>query len=175
MGLDHRQDEFVSQLYREMYYQLMAYAKSALTNEAMAEEAVQDAFRIACAKIEDLMGSENPRGWIVLTLKNVIRNTRRELASLNNLVVATLSMEDEAFVESRTAATDITQRVEDSEIDILYSDLLTPDEYKLLKLIALHRYTMLEAAEEFGISVETCKKRVQRTKEKLRKILEKDP
>lgn len=175
MGLDSRQDEFVSQLYREMYYQLMAYAKSALTNEALAEEAVQDAFRIACAKIEDLMGSENPRGWIVLTLKNVIRNTRRELASLNNLVVATLSMEDEAFVESRTAATDITQRVEDSEIDILYSDLLTPDEYKLLKLIALHRYTMLEAAEEFGISVETCKKRVQRTKEKLRKILEKDP
>lgn len=175
MGLDSRQDEFVSQLYREMYYQLMAYAKSALANEALAEEAVQDAFRIACAKIGDLMGSENPRGWIVLTLKNVIRNTRRELASLNNLVVDTLSMEDEAFVESRTAATDITQRVEDSEIDILYSDLLTPDEYKLLKLIALHRYTMLEAAEEFGISVETCKKRVQRTKEKLRKILEKDP
>ena len=175
MGLDSRQDEFVSQLYREMYYQLMAYAKSALANEALAEEAVQDAFRIACAKIEDLMGSENPRGWIVLTLKNVIRNTRRELASLNNLVVATLSMEDEAFVESTTAATDITQRVEDSEIDILYLDLLTPDEYKLLKLIALHRYTMLEAAEEFGISVETCKKRVQRTKEKLRKILEKDP
>lgn len=173
--MDSRQDEFVSQLYREVYYQLMAYAKSALTNEALAEEAVQDTFRIACAKIEDLMGSENPRGWIVLTLKNVIRNTRRELARLNNLVVTTLSMENEAFVESKAAATDITQRVEDSEIDILYSDLLTPDEYKLLKLIALHRYSMLEAAEEFGISVETCKKRVQRTKKKLRKILENDP
>ena len=41
--MDSRQDEFVSQLYREMYYQLMAYAKSALANEALAEEAVQDA------------------------------------------------------------------------------------------------------------------------------------
>lgn len=174
MGLDKRQDEFVSQLYREMYYQLMAYAKGALTDESLAEEAVQDTFRIACVKIDALMNSENPRGWIVLTLKNVIRNTRRELASLNSMMITTLSMEDEVFVESRAAAADISKRVEDSEIDILYSDLLTPDEYKLLKLIALHKYTMLEAAEEFGISVETCKKRVQRTREKLRKILEKE-
>ena len=33
---------------------------------------------------------------------------------------------------------------------------------------------MLEAAEELGISVEACKKRVQRAKKKLQKIIEKD-
>lgn len=174
MGLDKRQDDFVSKLYRDMYCQMMAYAKSALTDEALAEEAVQDTFRIACIKIEDLMGSENPQGWIMLTLKNVIRNTRRGQASLNHLVAATLSMEDEAFIESKIADAEVSKRIEDAEIDILYSDLLTPDEYKLLKLIALHKYTMMEAAAEFAIPIETCKKRVQRTKEKLRKILEKE-
>lgn len=174
MGLDSRQDEFVSQLYREMYYQLMAYAKSALANEALAEEAVQDTFRIACIKIEDFMSSPNPRGWLVLVLKNVIRNLRRELASLNKIVVSSMSIDDEQFVDSRAVHPNHSQRVEDSELDILYSDLLSPDEYKLLKLIALHKYSMLEASQEFGISVEACKKRVQRAKEKLRRILEND-
>lgn len=174
MGLDKRQDEFVSRLYREMYHPLIAYARSALSNDALAEEAVQDAFRIGCAKISEFMGSPNPNGWITLVLKNVIRNTRRELASLNKLIVTSISIDDECFIESSAAVTDPNKRVEDSELDILYSDLLSPDEYRLLKLVAIHNYSMREAAVEFGISVEACKKRVQRAKEKLRKILEKD-
>ena len=40
--------------------------------------------------------------------------------------------------------------------------------------IVIRKYSMLEAAEELGISVEACKKRVQRAKKKLQKIIEKD-
>ena len=120
------------------------------------------------------MSSPNPRGWLVLVLKNVIRNLRRELASLSKIVVSSMSIDDERFVDSRDARADNSKRVEDSELDILYSDLLSPDEYKLLKMIAIHKYSMLEASQAFGISVEACKKRVQRAKEKLRRILEND-
>ena len=45
---------------------------------------------------------------------------------------------------------------------------------KALAEEVVRRYTMLEAAEELGITVEACKKRVQRAKKKLQKIIEKD-
>lgn len=174
MGLDRQQDEFVSRYYKEMYQQLMVYARSSLSNPSLAEEAVQDTFRIACAKIDDFMSSPNPQGWLVLVLRNVIRNIRRELASLSKIIVSSMSIEDEVFIDSHAVRPNVSERIEDLEIDILYSDLLSPDEYKLLKLIAIHKYSMLEASQELGISVEACKKRVQRAKEKLRKILEKE-
>ena len=174
MGLNKEQDEFVTQLYKAMYSQLTAYARSALQDKSLAEEAVQDTFRIACAKIDEFMSKDNPKGWLFVILKNVIRNINRELANLNKLFVATLTVDEKAFLETVATCEDKTKRIEDTEVDILYSDLLAPDEYKLLKLIVLKHYSMYEAAAEFNISVETCKKRVQRTKAKLRKILEKD-
>ena len=61
----------------------------------------------------------------------------------------------------------------DTEVDLMYSDLLTEEEYRLLTLIVRYRYSILEAALEFGINVETCKKRAQRAKKKITKILEK--
>lgn len=172
MGLDQRQDQFIAALYEEMFTKLLAYARVALSDNSLAEEAVQDTFRIACAKVEEVMGSNNPQGWLVLTLKNVIRNTRRELANLNRLFVATMSIDDESFMETMAEQTDIHKRVEDSEVDILYSDLLSQEEYRLLKMIVLEKYTINEAALEFGIPLEACKKRIQRIKKKLRNILE---
>lgn len=119
------------------------------------------------------MNSSNPQGWLMNTLKNVIRNIRKEQANLNKYFVMTMSLDDEKFMEIRAVGTDIHKRLEDTEVDLMYSDLLTEKEYRLLTLIVRYRYSVLEAAQEFGINVETCKKRAQRAKKKLRKILEK--
>ena len=108
------------------------------------------------------------------TLKNVIRNIRKEQANLNKYFVMTMALDDEAFMEVCAVGTDVHKRLEDTEVDLMYSDLLTEEEYRLLTLIVRYRYSILEAALEFGINVETCKKRIQRVKKKLRKILEKD-
>lgn len=173
MGLDKDQDQFISALYEEMFNKLLAYANTVLANRSLAEEAVQETFRIACMKIDDIKASENPRGWLVLTLKNVIRNMQRELASLNKLFVTSVSIYDENFMEKMADQIDVNKRVENSEVDILYSDLLSSEEYRLLKMIVLYKYSIKEAAAEFGIPLETCKKRIQRIKKKMRIILEK--
>ena len=55
-----------------------------------------------------------------------------------------------------------------ASIDILFCDVSGSEDFQLLKRIALDRCTMLEIAEELGISVETCKKRVQRARKRLR-------
>ena len=161
--MDRDQDRLLEELYREMYSVLLCYANAALKDKALAEEAVQDTFRIACAKVGELSASENPRGWLMLTLKNVLRNTNRE------------SIDDEIVLETYASGTDYEKRIEDDEVSILYSDLLSPDEYRLLKRIVLQKYTIRDAAKELGISIESCKKRIQRIKKKLRKKLEEEP
>ena len=130
MGLDKNEDQFISALYEDMFNKLLMYANTALSNRSLAEEAVQETFRIACMKIDDVKASENPRGWLVLTLKNVIRNMQRELASLNKMFVTSVSIYDENFMEKTAEQIDVN-----SEVDILYSDLLSAEEYRLLKMI----------------------------------------
>ncbi len=173
--MDRDQERLLEELYKEMYSVLLCYANAALKDKALAEEAVQDTFRIACAKVGELSASENPRGWLMLTLKNVLRNTNRELAALNQLFVSAVSIDDEIVLETYASGTDYEKRIEDDEVSILYSDLLSPDEYRLLKRIVLQKYTIRDAAKELGISIESCKKRIQRIKKKLRKKLEEKP
>lgn len=159
MGLNGNQQRTIEELYKQMYYPLSAYAQSTLNDRSLAEEAVQDTFRVACAKANDFLSSPNPRGWLLNTLKYVIKNTVRSRAYLNNMIVSTLDFDENIIFEDMDAP----------DIDFLYSDLVDSEDYKLLKKIVLDKYSMLEASQELGISVETCKKRVQRAKKKLKK------
>ncbi len=54
----------------------------------------------------------------------------------------------------------------------MYSDLLSQDEYNLLKMLVLKNLTIRETAALMNISVEACKKRAQRAKQKLKKIMQ---
>jgi len=161
MSLTKEQDSMIAQLYEEMKGPLSSYAYSILRNKSLAEEAVQETFRIACTKPKDLADSRRREGWLMETLKNVISNMNRSHASLNRVVIEALPF-DETF---------LAEHVDPGNVDILYSDLLHDKDYALLKRIALDKYSILEAAQELGISIEACKKRVQRAKKRLQKIL----
>ena len=67
----------IERLYLQLYPLLFEYARSSLSSDSLAEEAVQDTFRIACQKPEAMINSPNPEGWIMNTLKNVLKNTIR--------------------------------------------------------------------------------------------------
>lgn len=162
MALREDQNSLIEQLYREMYHQLFTYARSALNDSSFAEEAVQDTFRIACAKIEEIQGSLNPKGWLLNALKNVIRNMRRSQIQIAKLAMAAMMN-----------ATSAPQESPEDTVEVMYSDLIPQEDYLLLKRVALERLTMLELSQELGISIEACKKRVQRAKNKMKKQLEK--
>lgn len=164
MGLTDNQRCIIEKYYQDMFYPLSAYAKKALNDRTLAEEAVQDTFRIACAKADNFLSSPNPKGWLLNTLKNVIHNTIRSRSYLNRMIITSLDL-NETIVPGDT---DIPN------IDFIYSDLTDNEDYKLLKRIALDKYSMLEAAQELGISIEACKKRVQRAKIKLKKHFRKN-
>ena len=97
---------------------------------------------------------------LLLMVRYVVRNMQRLLA-LREKRVITLAEPDGGVP------------VFDDYTDAEYADLLTDEEYRLFRRIAVDRYTMREAAYAFGISEEACKKRVQRIRARLqKKILE---
>ena len=56
-------------------------------------------------------------------------------------------------------------------MNILYQDIADTDDFKLLSEIAIEGKSHKEIAQSMGITVDTCKKRVQRAKEKLQQKL----
>lgn len=151
----------VEQLYKDLYPALRVYALRVLGEAPLAEEAIQDTFCIACAKREQFLSSADPRRWIMCTLKYVCQNMLRTQARLKKLL---LSLDAGACPDAGTP--------ELVSVDVLFGDLSDSEDFRLLKRIALDRCTMLEVAEELGISVESCKKRVQRARKRLQEKIE---
>ena len=58
--MTEQQNKIIEQLYLSLYVKMLIYAKATLRDEALAEEAVQEAFRIACVRPEVLC--ESPAG-----------------------------------------------------------------------------------------------------------------
>ena len=149
----------LEQMYREMYPTLYAYALRILKDRALAEEAVQDTFCIACAKREQALSNPKPRGWLMLTLKHVMQNMLRTQRKLQRLLFLT------AGEEQPTDAPELL------DVDVLFGDVSDSEDFRLLKRLALEQYTIAELAQDLGISVEACKKRVQRARNRLQKKL----
>ena len=159
MNTEQRQQ--IEALYLEMFDKLKAYAKCSLGSDALAEEAVQETFRIACQKPDALCSSANPQGWLVLTLKNTIRNIRSHQATVKRIV--------EQYLMTQVKEVSISE--DRINLNILYEDVADTEEFKLLSELAIEGKSHKEMAEARGITVGACKKRVQRAKEKLQKKL----
>ena len=160
---NRKREKFFEKLFCEMYAPLLLYAKSVLHDAALAEDAVQETFRIATEKAESVMSCPKPNGWLVKTMRHVLFNMIRARTRYNKRVVSS----DE--IDYMTAQN--YDEEEEKLTNLMYSDLICQEDYELLKLIVFHEYTIREVAEKLNISVEACKKRVQRIKKRIAKSI----
>lgn len=160
--LNNERKHYMEQLYDQMYRKLMLYSLTALHDSNLAEEAVQEVFQIACSKVDDLLICPNPCGWLMNTLKFVIRNMKRRQERTNMLFVPFVALDDRLPSVPR----DISPETEADCIQVL-----GVQDYVLLKRVALKELTIREAAEEFGLTETACSKRIQRSKKRLRTCL----
>lgn len=157
------QEQRIEELYFETFDKLMIYARISLESESLAEEAVQDTFRIACQRPEKLCNSKNPQGWLVQTLKNTISNMKRNQAAAKRII--------EQYLITQYKELSISE--DKVNLSILYNDIADTEEFRLLTEMAIKGRSHEEMANSRGITVSACKKRVQRAKESLRKKIEK--
>lgn len=157
--MDPQYSKKIEQLYLEMYDMLLTYAQCSFQEEPLAEEAVQETFRIACQKPEQMCESVNPKGWLVNTLKYTICNMKRSRENARRLLSEYLTQagEDAAVSEDLLS------------LQLQYGTLYDTEEFRLIREMAVDGKSHLEMAQERGISVDACKKRVQRAKEVLQK------
>lgn len=157
--MNAEQRQRIESLYLEMFHKLMAYARCSLDGESLAEEAVQETFRIACQKPDALCSSNNPQGWLVLTLKNTIRNMKSSRATAKRIIEQYLV----------TQAKEISFTEDSVNLNVVYGDIADTEEFKLLSEMAIEGKSHEEMAKARGITISACKKRVQRAREKLQR------
>jgi RNA polymerase sigma-70 factor (ECF subfamily) len=160
--MNTEQSRKIEELYLQMFENMKVYACCNLESEALAEEAVQETFRIACQRPERLCESDNPRGWLVRALKFTISNIKHDRTVTGKLL--------ERYWLSQSGGCPFSE--DQLKVGILYEDLADTDEFMLLAEMAIEGRSHLEMAASRGISVNACKKRVQRAKESLRKRIE---
>lgn len=149
----------IDKLYLQMYPRLFEYARSILENDALAEEAVQDTFAIACQKPDALLNSPKPAGWLMITLKNVISNSIRKQQTAKRILAEYCAMHGVELATTR----------DHLDVNTMYGDLSQSDDFILLKEMAVDGRSCLQMAESRGITLATCRKRIQRARERLQK------
>lgn len=156
--MTREQSQKIEQLYIAMFSRLYSVAFAVLKDKSFAEEAVQDTFRIACAKPNSVLTSPNPEGWLMNTLKHILLKIRSQRAQDSAHILPLLKEHE-----------DLQCNGIERQADIL--DLLKEDDRRVLVLTVLEGKTMLEASHELGIGLEACKKRAQRARKRLKTAL----
>lgn len=159
---DHAQEEFFTALYKEMYPSLYKIALSAIHNEDVAQDLVQESFLIASRRLDNLLSCPSPKGWLIKTLRNVIGNTYKQRAKIADLFTSLEDLGDNVGTEP------------DFPVWLEYQGIIDDGSLELLMWIYCDNLSYQEAADRLGISLNACKKRIQRAKEQFKKTFEKE-
>lgn len=160
------QDEFLETLYREHFAEIQVHAYRYVGQWERAQAVAQETFYIACKKIDIVMESPNPVGWLKNTAKNVAYNMIRERTRQFRALLSIEEIVDETTQENMPLS-------EESLIEE-YSAYVSKEDIILLKRITIDDEPYIDVAKSMGISMWACRKRVQRICAKLREQLEKE-
>lgn len=159
---DMKVQETIEELYHQMFEKLVIYARVRVPME-QAEELAQETFAVACAHSKKMCESSNPRGWLLNTLKFLIRNRGRKRESWCELLMG--DQDFDLILEDSP--------LEQVDLYLSYSDIISEEEFRLIEAIDVEGYTVRQVAQNLGISVDACQKRLRRAEEKFRKNYEK--
>ena len=157
------QDRFFTAIYLDRRKPLLEYAESNLHNHALAEEAVQQAFEIACRKIEDFQSSPNPEGWIFNAVRFVVFN----MASRQRTERRVIAPVDEYRPDLVAAPADPLP------LRVHFGQLVDSPQFRIVYEMEIMGRTLAEIAIDLGISEAACKKRAERARKHLQKKLRK--
>lgn len=125
---------------------------------ASAEDAVSDTFLVAWRKLDEV--PLEPRGWLIVTARNTIRNRYRTQAR-------SLALEDRLRQIAQLTAepADVTAERRDDLLTALGA--LSDDEREAILLVSWDGLTGSEAARALGCSHGALRVRVHRARQKM--------
>ncbi len=142
---------------------LRRYARALVSDQALADDLVQDTLERAWNKLALWRSGSDMRAWLFGIMHNLHINQVRRPA------LATVAIEDDAY--------DLPVRASQSdqlEVQDLHSalQLLSGDQRAVLLLVALEQMSYEEIANTLDIPMGTVMSRLARGREKLRTLME---
>ena len=162
--LGSEEQAFFQELYQKHYKALFSYAFHLGVGREAAEDYVQDAFLTALRHVDDVKSSPNPRGYLQQVLKNGIGYQLRCMRYAVNLRKKLQERELPPVADEPCG--------DPLPPETLFRGAVSDEELRLLIRFYLEGWSQKELAGELGISLNACKKRIQRAKERLRRALE---
>ncbi len=159
--MQHDQEAFLERLYRENFDKMELYAGAILYDRETAPVAVQDAFLLACQKMDELMKAPDAMVWLKNTVRHTVlhMNRRKSLEKKFMLSIEALPVELSSPASNENALLDQCR------------SLLPPEDFQLVVSVVVEGVPYKEKAEELGISIWYCYKKVSRILDKLQKEL----
>lgn len=159
MSRNQQASALIEEIFKDEYEALIKYAYYALYgagtgDRGRAEEAVQDAIVIALSNAEKFATSQNPRGWLVYTLRNTIQNTKRQELRIQKLL-------ENFYYANDTAAENI------HDIGFSLQGLLPAEDLALLEKVYIGGYSYKEMQAELNLSPSAFAMRISRLKAKF--------
>ena len=160
------QEAFFNCLYEERFSKMKRYALILLSNPELAEEVVQDAFLELYLHIDEVMAHEKPEFWLQKAVKykslHQLRERARDLkqyVSLDSDAIPPISAPDEfeKIEEDPDSLEKLNRKI---------SEALPAEDLHMLDGVPYKKIS-----EESGLTIGVCQKRVQRTRQKLKKRL----
>lgn len=167
------QDDFFDLLYQKQFHKMWLLAISIVNNTALAEEVVQDAFVEVLLHIDYIQTVDRPDYWLQKTVRNKCLHVLREYAKNAKRLIdleASELIDESVDKEFKT----IEESDSLSNIKELIAKTLKPDEFYLLKRIAMEGISYKIVSEETGLSIGNCQKRMQRIRKKLREVIRRE-
>jgi len=158
--LSSEEREIIEELYRRYNAKLFRVAAASFyNNRALAEDAVSQAFLIACRNPDKISNHPSPEAWLLNVLHKVISHEKRHRAIFQALFIGILPLIREDTIENRL------------QLDAMYPGIRKMPEFQLVKWFAVDRLSIAEIAERLDISISACKKRLERARKTLAGIL----
>ena len=149
---------FISQLYKEQYEKLFHAAFYVIGEAELAKDIVQDTFVTAISHLPDLLAHPKPEAWLMLTLRNLVRNEQRRSAH-KTIPLQTVFNEPAATLPP--------------PFESLLPPQLTAEERTLLSWRFERKLSYQEMSVLLGMPESSCRSRVSRIVAKCREYLEK--
>lgn len=166
--MDRDQERLVEKLFRSEYERLRAIATALVHDPSLAEDSVQKAFCIALEKEEELNNHPNPHGWITQVVRYTaldemkMRDRRRKRFVSLDWDIADELEADGGEMKDTPNSTEILAKIRKE---------LKPNDYSLLMRTIEKDSRGEEIAAEFGLTVNTYYKRMERIRKRVKDIL----
>ena len=150
-----------AEVYKRYFGDVYKFVYRRIRNKEIAEDITQDVFCAAWNDIDKFLKHPEPKGWLIVTAKNKLRELYRKLA---HEAPETLKEIPEPAAEEADYG--------EIELDLTAFRIISREEWKLIKDYYLVGIKITELAEKYETTPNNMRVKLCRLKAKLRKKID---